>query len=350
MTIAAHIEPHVLIEEDKSFYHDQLNRVFDPALKQLDRTLARHIIFHAFFLFLCAAEIALLFIFFASMPHSSLIALSLAVVFFTFFAYFSARLYLKAKKPEKLYQILDQYLQGCKQIIQYQDNNPEHYLALANACCKLANRLHAREYTYFRVPTWVGSLIPGLEKFSCWCHWQDIQRMKELLLQTSVDEHIKLVKSQPTSLETHAALANAYVMLSGLYIDPRNMEGYEDDRWIPPEKFNDDSQEKFRTIAECAIEEFMIIEEYAPDDPWVHCQLAYSYHDLQMPLEEIKEYEAIQRLIPDDKDNLHKLGILYFQQGWNAKGLRVYEELKRAHYIKAESLIKYYGSKTIGII
>jgi tetratricopeptide (TPR) repeat protein len=240
--------------------------------------------------------------------------------------------------------LVEDYLSDCKSILNYNDNNSEHYIALANACCKLANRLHAREYSYYRLPAWTESFIPNLEKFSCWCHWQDIHRMKELLLQASVREHIGLVKNQPTSLETHAALANAYVMLSGLYIDPRKMEGYEDDRWIPEDKYNEESLEKFRIIAERAIEEFKILGEYAPDDPWVHCQLAYSYHDLQMPLEEIKEYEAIQRLIPDDKDNLYKLGILYFQQGWNAKGLRVYEELKRSHYKKGESLIKYYGT------
>jgi tetratricopeptide (TPR) repeat protein len=133
-------------------------------------------------------------------------------------------------------------------------------------------------------------------------------------------------------------------MLSGLYIDPRTLEGYDEERWIPSDKYSEGFVEKFRFTAERAIEEFKILSEYAPDDPWVHIQLAYSYHDLQMPLEEIKEYETIKRLQPDDLDNLFKLGILYFQQGWNAKGLRVYEELKKAHYAKAEALIKFYGS------
>lgn len=344
MTVATTIEPHISTEEEKAYLQDQLNRVCDPTLSQLDRVLRRHAAFHAFFLVLVMAEAFLFFSFFATLPHSSLAALSLAVIFFTAFAYFTLRLYLQTKKPEQLKTLLENYLQECKSIINYHEDNPEHYTALASACCKLANRLHAREYNYYRLPGWLEALVPSMEKLSCWCHWQDIHRMRELLLQASVNEHINLVKNQPTSLETHAALANAYVMLSGLYIDLRKMEGYEDDRWIPAEKYNEDSMEKFRVIAERAIEEFMIIGEYAPDDPWVHCQLAYSYHDLQMPLEEIKEYEAIQRLIPEDKDNLHKLGILYFQQGWNAKGLRVYEELKRAHYNKAEHLIEYYGT------
>ena len=58
--------------------------------------------------------------------------------------------------------------------------------------------------------------------------------MKELLLQACIDEHIQLVRMQPTDLEAHAGLANAYVMLSGIYVDPRTFEGLDDDRWIPP--------------------------------------------------------------------------------------------------------------------
>ncbi len=327
-------------------YHDQLNKVFDPIFFEFDGVMKRYVAFNIFFIVLCIAEVVLLGTFFALLAQSLILALSLAVVFFTFFAYFTLRIYFKTKKPEQLRLIKENYIRSCKVLLNYQEGVTEHYVALANACCKLANRLHAREYDYYLPPRWFASFTPWLEKFSCWWHWEDVHFMKELLLLEAVNEHIKMVKSQPTSLEAHASLANAYVMLSGLYIDPRKMEGYDDDRWIPENKFSELFDFKFRSTAERAIEEFKILGEYAPDDPWVHSQLAYSYHDLQMPHEEIKEYESIQKLVPDDKDNLYKLGMLYFQQGLNAKGLRVYEELKKAHYIKAESLIKYYGSYT----
>ena len=63
-----------------------------------------------------------------------------------------------------------------------------------------------------------------------------------------------------------------------------------------------------------------------------------------MPEEEIREYETILQLCPDDKETLFKLGKLYFEQGQNAKGLQVYENLKHSHYTKAESLIHFYGA------
>ena len=100
---------------------------------------------------------------------------------------------------------------------------------------------------------------------------------------------------------------------------------------------------KFRATAERAIEEFKILNHYAPDDPWVHLQLAYSYHDLGMPDKETREYETVLKLCPDDRDILYKLGTLYFQQGQNAKGLQVYEELKDCNYKKAQQVISRYG-------
>jgi tetratricopeptide (TPR) repeat protein len=337
------IDQTALWKEDKPHYHEQLNTIYDLIFKQFDRLMKKHAAFNIFFATICITEIILLLAFFTFFAQSLMLALMLAVVFFSCFAYFTLRLYFQTKKPEQLNEIKERYLSACKGMINYHESSPEHHIALANACCKLANRLHGREYSYYAMPAWLSMISPALEKFSCWCHWQDLHFMKELLLQASVEEHLKLIKCQPINLEAHAALANAYVMLSGLYIDPRKLERYDDERWIPSEKYNEESEKKFRAIAECAIEEFKILNEYAPDDPWVHSQLAYSYHDLQMPLEEIKEYETIYKLNPDDKENLYKLGILYFEQGLNAKGLRIYEELKKSQYQKTESLIKHYG-------
>lgn len=344
MTFTSSLDLLSVTSDDNSMQQDHLNKVFDPIFADFDRVMKRHAAFNLFFVCLCTIEVIVLAAFFVTLAQSLVLALSLSIVFFTFFAYFTLRIYFQTKKPEQFQEIKHRYLAACKDLLNYQEGGEDHYNALANACCKFANRLHAKEYNYYSPPSWLSFLAPLMERVSCWWHWQDIYFMKEQMLEEAVSEHIKFVKSEPTSLEAHASLANAYVMLSGLYIDPRNLEGYDEERWIPKDKYNDRFDEKFRFTAERAIEEFKILSEYAPDDPWVHSQLAYSYHDLQMPLEEIKEYETIRKLVPTDKDNLYKLGMLYFQQGMNAKGLRVYEELRKAHYIKAESLIKYYGS------
>jgi len=346
MTIVTQIDKQSFRANEGMGSHDQLDHVFHPIFTEFDGILHRYVAFNLFFIVLCTLEVLFLGVFFSFLSKSLVLALGLALLFFTCFAYFTFRIYFQTKKPEQLKGIKDRYIETCREMISSQESSEKQSLALASAYCKLANRLHAREYTYYQLPKWLGSLFPWIERFSCWWHWQDVHFMKELLLQEAVNEQIKLVKCCPTSLEAHASLANAYVMLSGLYIDPRKLEGYDDEYWIPSDKYDEEFAVKFRTIAERAIEEFKVLCEYAPDDPWVHSQLAYSYHDLQMPKEEIAEYETIQKLLPDDKDNLYKLGKLYFQQGMNAKGLRAYEELKKAHYSKAENLIKYYGSNS----
>ncbi len=324
--------------------HEKPGRTLDPFFEEFDATIRRTAAFHAIFFLLGIAEIVLFFSFFFFLATSMLLALSLAGIFFTFFTYFTLRTYFQAKKPHQMRELKETFAQGYRTQCGYHAGTPAHHVSLANAYCKLANKLHCREYQYYPPPPGFKTLAPLAERFSCWCHWQDIHFMRELLLQGAVDEHIQLVKYHPISLEAHAALANAYVMLSGIYIDPRKIEGYDDDRWIPPEKYGSHCEVTFRDVAERAIEEFKILSDYAPDDPWVHTQLAYSFHDLQMPLEEIEEYEIIRRLAPDDLDTLYKLGVLYFQQGLNGRGLRVYEELKRRHYARADHLIAHYGA------
>ena len=320
------------------------SQLWGPMLSNFNSLVRRSVLFNLAFLLIATAEVALFLAFFALLSQSTVLAFTLALFFLTLFSYFVLRLYFQAKRPEQLMDLCEEYLDRCREMIHYQEGIPEDHIALATAAHKFAASLHEKEYALYAPPAFLGSLAPTLEKFSCFCHWRDLYKLKELLLTTSVEEHLKVVQTEPTNLEVHAALANAYVMLSSLYADPRKYHDFDEERWIPPERFSEVMQQKFRSTAERAIEEFKILNDYAPDDPWVHVQLAYSYHDLQMPEEEIREYERVLKLRPDDKDTLFKLGMLYFQQGLNAKGLNIYESLKRTNYKKAESLIKFYGS------
>lgn len=332
------------VASDKQYYHEQVSGLWEPMLCTFNRLIRSYIFFNIFFLFISCIEIALFLSFFALLSQSAVLAFTLAIFFLTLFSYFVVRLYFQAKRSNQLVELCEEYLRQCRELIRYQEGIPEHHIALANVAHKFAATLHEKEYGYYSPPFFLSMLSPTLEKFSCFCHWNDLHTMKELLLLSSVEEHLKVVKCEPTNLEVHAALANAYVMLSSLYADPRKYHDYDEERWVPPERFSQEMQEKFLATAERAMEEFKILHDYAPDDPWVHMQLAYSYHDLQMPMEEIKEYEIILNLRPDDKDTLFKLGMLYFQQGMNAKGLRIYERLRGMNYKKADSLIKFYGS------
>lgn len=335
-------------EFDKEIYLKQLPELINPALSQFQKKIRSYSLFNSVFIFLILLEVVYFVLHLSFLSQSFVLAFHLALIFATVFSYFTLKVYFYSHKKEALKRLKNCFVQSCQSRLREEEGMPDYHCLVAEACCTLASSLYGMEYRMIRIPFFPKVLESALEALSCRIHWHDVHVMKELLLQACVEEYIKLVRLYPTDLEAHAGLANAYVMLSGLYVDPRTVEGLDDERWIPPQKFNEEFKQKFRSTAERAIEEFRILSDYAPDDPWVHAQLAYSYHDLQMPLEEIKEYETILRLCPDDKETLYKLGKLYFDQGQNAKGLEVYENLKQSNYKKAEDLIHFYGAYSTG--
>ena len=336
------IEEESSFELNKDLYSEYIKNIIDPAVPKFMSSMRSYVRFHYLFVMLIAIQLVSLVCFITILIKSYLVALSLAMFFLTLFSYFILRFYFQTKKKEQFQTITKHFLTQCQRCIGYENSMPEHYVSLANASMLLVDRLKGAEYTVYRAPRLLASWNSWFEKMSCWWHWGDFHLIKEMLIEASIAEHVKLVRCEPTSLDAHAALANAYVALSGLYMPP-NKHSDQDEQWYPSGCFNDEMGQKFRDTSEKAIEEFKILCEYAPNDPWVYTQLAYSYHDLQMPLEEIKAYERVLKLNPGDKETLYKLGILYFQQGMNAAGLEIYEELKRTHYKKAELLMGYYG-------
>lgn len=336
------LEKEFFIDFDKTIYNDQILALINSSKAKFQKILRSFTLFNLFFLLLIISEIVYFFVQLTVLVQTFTMAIHFALIFATVFCYFTLHMYVSMQKAAKLVQLKSDFAQACRKVNQEIDETDRH-LTAAYACCKCAAELHGLEYQIYKCPSWWIFLSSTFEKLNCWWFWQDTHFMKELLLQECVSEHIKVVRMDATDPEAHAGLANAYVILSGLYVDPRTVEGLDDDRWIPPAKYNEEFHAKFRSAAEKAIEEYKILSHYAPHDPWVHAQLAYSYHDLQMHREEIKEYETLLQLCPDDKEILYKLGKLYFEQGQNAKGLEVYENLKRSHYKKGETLIHFYG-------
>ena len=177
-----------------------------------------------------------------------------------------------------------------------------------------------------------------MEKFSLWCHWNDVHQMKELLSLHAIQEEINLIKAYPTDLEAHAALANAYIMLYKLYLDPQRIYSFIASKYSSPEM-----AQKFQKAASRALEELKIVTHYAQNDLWVRSQMAVVYHDLGLFEKEVGEYETLVKMVPKDKELLFRLGVLYFKEGKNGEALRIYEQLRQAKNPKAEELISHYG-------
>lgn len=313
---------------DDAFFQQNLPQYYRAILRDFRKMARSFVTFNLLYLASFSLELFFFFFFLPTLVKSAIFAVALGAIFLTCFSYFVLLFYFQAKKPEQLVDLRNRFLNSCRQILSLPAGEAEHHLSLADALCKLALYMEDFECHFYKA-TKTAKLFPRLiSRFSSHCYREDVFKMKLLLLQAAVEEHLKQIRITPTDLEVHASLANTYVSLSKLYK-------------------SDADDEKHRIAAKLAIEEFSILSNYAPNDPWVHEQLAVGYNDLGMAEEEMREIETLLRLRSQDKEILYRLGSLYFKQGMNAKGLQIYEELKKANFKKGEDLISSYGNLSI---
>jgi len=330
----------------KQEFHDKTSSLIVATFACFQSIVRRQVLLGA--TFFCFAVFSILFFIssFSFLYDSFLLGIAVSIFFFATLIYFLLRIYLQQRKSRELKQLSEEFISTCKEMIQFRKGVAEFHLALAHATWRMAQALSDKELSLFRLPRYAKKFRPLVSTVIFWLFWKDVYYMKEMFLLLSIDEHIHLVKSEPTNLEFHAALANSYVMLATHYSTTKSGAQKEElyMQFSLSKKMLDELRRKFCIASKRAIEEFKILKSYAPDDPWVLAQLAFSYHDLQMPEQEISEYERMSQLNPYDKDILFRLGVLYFQQGENARGLKIFERLKSSNFKKAEELIEHYGA------
>ena len=276
---------------------------------------------HFNFILLIALEVISFAVFFPFLQESYWLAFSLAVIFLTAFSYYILSIYYRSSKGSDFQKIRDEFLAKSLGSI---SEDPFLHSRVAGHAIRVSENLKGAEYSLFKPSRWLVFLNGLLETLNVWAFSHDVFMMRSEFLRLAIYQYIEQIVLNPMDLEGHQEVANAYVMLYSLLTE----NGYI---------------EEGRRYCRRAVEEFKILCQYAPQDPWVHAQLAYGYHDLQMPKEEIKEYEILLKLCPYDRQVLYDLGVLYFEQGMNAQGLKIYDDLKRVNVQKAETLIQHYG-------
>ncbi len=329
-------------EEIQSTQESPDPSIFSNAICQISNILKSYTYFNLAFATLGLSELICLLIFFNTLTRSSLLALTLAIFLMTLFCYFILRIYYQNKRPEQLHQLAQKTLKELQSHAQKKNSIEDQSLWLASTLSRLSHSLHDLEYELYKPKKNFTSLSYSYEKLGCWLHFKDLHRLKEWFYFEAIKQYIELIKHEPDNLQYHIALANTYLLLSSLYSPAKFNQDQEDDRWIHPISQSEEMQEKFLQCARRTVEEFKILNDYRPNDPWIYTQLAYCYHDLLMPKEEIEAYEKVLKLNSEDTETQFKLGVLYFQSGQNAKGLKMYEKLKPINPQKADKLIGHY--------
>ena len=296
-------------------------------------------LFKLLFFSLFLSEIAACLVSYSRFSSTPIFAVLLGLIFLTIFTYFVLSFYFQTKKPEQLTTMKERFIQSCRQSLAIPSKTAEHHLSIAQATLRLSYHLHQLEYRYFIPSKFFHFLQSPLEKLSFAFFHEDVFRMKEMLILAGINEHILQIRYTPSDLEVHASLANAYVSLAKLYKEILEQVKYK----RLQKKMGKLLEAKFEVSSKRAIEELKILNDFAPNDPWVHAQLARCYRSLGNKQEEAVEYEKILQISPHDYEVLFRLGVIYFEVGNNAKALRIYDQLRLAPFKNADDLLAYYG-------
>ncbi len=302
-------------------------RLSFKALTCFQHIVKRELFFHSLFVGLGAISLISFLFFFSFLSDSFLMGIFIACFFFAFVLYFVLKLYFQEQKPIELVQLRDDFLR-------HYHNDPQAKQEAIGAFIKL---LDESKIDYLALPSFLDFVRPSLENFLSKYHWKDVHLFKELFLRAQLDQKIKDVITAPTDKKSHSNLASSYMALAEHF-------------HLPLESLNSTSNtaktfwENFQTFSRLAIEELLIVKEYAPDDLWTCTKLAECYLWLGMLDQAIVEYETMLEEKGDDQEALLSLGTLYFKQGLHGKGLKIYEELQKYAPTKAEELISLYGT------
>jgi len=330
------------LSTDNDSFQEQLPHHYRSILASFRKTARSFAVFNAIFILIAAVEVATFLFLLPWLNGSSSVALMLSTLFLTLFSYLVLLFYYQAKKPDQLDDLVEGFIASCRSSLGLAPIVNSKHLSVAEALLKLSQYLTDYEARLFQGSEKYPALTRLIARSSANFYWHDVFNFKRALLRSAIEEHLHQIRLTPTDLELHASLANAYVALSQLYKKNKSSHNPRSRRKFY-RKNEALCQEKFTMYGTLAIEEFQILNQYAPNDPWIHEQLAAGYKALSMPHEEIREVECLLQLRPNDREVFFLLGKLYFEQGFNAKGLRIYEELKKANFPKADDLLSSYG-------
>lgn len=323
-------------EENTQESAKKSSKLYLNTVKQFKKITLFYGLFKLAFFFLLAFEVFLALMLF---PVPSLFAIVLGAIFLTLFTYLVLIFYFQTKKPEQLHSLKERFLFSCRQSIAIPEKTAEHHLSIAQAALKLSYHLYELELRYFTLPTFLNFLGPIIEKISFMLFHEDTFKMKERLINAAIEEHLKQIRITPTDLEIHASLASSYIHLAKLYREVKEEANFA--RFS--KKMEPLLSQKYMIASARAIEELKILQDFAPNDPWVHAQLAQCYEALDKKVEEADEYEKILALSPQDNAILFRLGVIYFELGKNAKALEIYDKLRLSPYKNAGELLAHYG-------
>jgi tetratricopeptide (TPR) repeat protein len=311
----------------------------DQTLKEFQLLTRRYALFHALFFSTFILELLAMLIFSSFLTKTWSFAIIVSLTFLTAFTYFVLRFYFQTKKPEQFIALRNKFLMAT---LDSASQEVKWSIERLHPMYELLQKLEGQESQYYSLPSVLEMLSPLVEKFSVWCHWEDVHWMKETLHLHALRKILDWVKLYPTDLELHKTLAASYIALYRIYQKKEESSAFES--FIEKQYASSEMKDRFEKAAKSAAQELNVVLNYAPNDTWSLNQIAKVYRDLGLKQEERKAYETLLSLRPQDGDIHYLLGRLYFELGHIAQGLHLYHELQDRNDPKAQDLIQHYDS------
>lgn len=332
--------------EDKVKYSQKVLELHCVSgLKHFKKVIRSHVVFHLVFACILLFEIAGLITTCVLYRQSAFFALCISVLVLSIFTYLVLLFYMQSRKPEQFRLLKQWFLSVCSKSLSEDISPSDYHLFLAQALFLFSQFFQTKEIPTYLRSFPLDSIQRVMKKLSWLWHYKNFQRMKEILLLECTYEHLSLLKIEPMNLEVHASLGNSYLALSSVYKGLLQSPVKSDTESSSFEQMGETLEESFQTSIQNAIEEYKIIYETVKNDPWVLAQLATCYHELEMYDKEIEHFEKILEVSESQNDVMLRLAYLYFQEGHNAQGFKIYKLLKESHHEKADELFSYYISK-----
>ncbi len=307
--------------------------IFSKLISQSKSFSRFYAYFHVLFISFLSIQLLSFLLFFSYFTKSMACASALALFFLTLFSYFVLLFFFQGKKTEQLLLIRNTFLNSSKTLFSHNS-----YLPIAKTVLKGVSLLSRQEHEFYKQESLLSALTPLMGKCKIRLHQKNFLLVKESLFSLALEQVTEEIKQNPLDLEAHALLVETYLQYGKLYLppEPRSLP------WISAEYFSFEFRQKFLSCSQRALEECLILEEYGEKNIWLYRQISNLYELRGEQEKEILAREELKFLSPEDPDALFRLGSLYFKLGYNAKGLKIYEELSRSFPKEAERLIGYY--------
>lgn len=303
------------------------------------KILRGYLIFHSLAWLLLISLSLCVYLFSGPLYNLSFLSIFIALLALTSFTYLALIFYFQSKKTDQLTQLTHWYVSILKKSIGGEFSYLEHYLALAGGLYFFSHYLNPKAMPLYKLKIWLPSLQKVVRKLALFIYVKDFHKLKEMLMLSCIKQHLTLLKYEPTHLEVHGSLANSYLSLSKIYKYSRDHELLDN---FSLDDLSEESKIKFKNTIAQAIEEYQIIEDFLPKDPWVLMQLALCYHELEDYDHEIYYFEKILESSDNNYAVMMRLAQLYFSQKKHAKGFKLYKILRENSVEGVELLIEDY--------